>query len=333
MKKIRLTTTLYAIVFAMSLFAQYDDMYFIPQKKEKKESVIEQKDKENYNYDNQEIVYSDNQRDVDEYNRRLKSSEEIYNSSDADSSEIDEVSTEEYEYSKRILRFATPSVGIPVSSPLYWDLRYGPNSIYWDIYDDGVYAYVYPSTWNNWYYGWGWSSYYPYWGWRDPWHYGWYDPWYYGYNPYYPHYYYPHYGHHHPHWGPPGHHPGNNRPEYRPSTQYREKSSLARGNGNRTNSRTGIRTATTSRRNNSTPSRSQNHSSRNSINTNRSSAPTRSSYSQSNSYPSRSSSYNSSSSGYTGGSSRSSFSTPSRSSSSLGGFAQSRSGGGSRGRR
>lgn len=322
MKKLRWIIALCMTMMVMSVWAQYDDMYFTPKKKAKKETVKEQTIGESYSEDHAEVVYSDNQRNVDEYNRRYTSDVEAYDSTEVDN----EVPAEEYEYSKRILRFSTPSVGIPVSSPLYWDLCYGPASIYWDVYDDGVYAYVSPSTWNNWYYGWGWSSFYPYWGWRDPWHYGWYDPWYCGYGYYNP-YYYPYYGHHHhyPHYAPSHRPGGGGKPAYRPSTQYRERSSLARGDRN-TNNRSNRTTVTsrdnTQRRTSSTATRN------NSTSSNRNSTPVRSSSGRSSSTPTRSSSY-SSGSNYNSGSSRSTYSSPSYSSPSRsGGFSPSRGGGG-----
>ena len=127
----------------------------------------------------------------------------------------------DYEYAMRIIRFRNPRYAIPVSSPLYWDVVYGSAlwpSWDWNIYDDGMYAYVFPTT-SNWYY-WDYRMSYPFgWNaWGNPWmysyssywnchhgyHYGhvWYDPWF---NPYF-HDYNPgwHHGHHHgyyPHLG------------------------------------------------------------------------------------------------------------------------------------
>ena len=139
-------------------------------------------------------------------------------------------SDSDYEYAMRIIRFRNPRYAIPVSSPLYWDVVYGGAlwpSWDWNIYDDGIYAYVFPTT-SNWYYwdyrmsypfgwsAWGspWSYHYGchwghhwghHWGYYAGYHYGhmWYDPWF---NPYF-HDYYPgwHHSHHHhghyPHWG------------------------------------------------------------------------------------------------------------------------------------
>ena len=142
-----------------------------------------------------------------------------------------EGSDSDYEYAMRIVRFRNPRYAIPVSSPLYWDVVYGGAlwpSWDWNIYDDGMYAYVFPSS-SNWYYwdymmgyplGWStwhspWSYHYGYhWGHHYGWSFyghGWYDPWC---GPYYHGYHHGHhygyYGHHH------GHHHGvgSGRPGY-----------------------------------------------------------------------------------------------------------------------
>lgn len=124
-------------------------------------------------------------------------------------------SDSDYEYAMRIIRFRNPRYAIPVSSPLYWDVVYG-SALWptweWNIYDDGMYAYVFPTS-SNWYY-WDYVMSYPFgWSaWGSPWyahhgcHWGhhagwqfyghvWYDPWF---NPYFSHYH-PgwHHGHHH----------------------------------------------------------------------------------------------------------------------------------------
>lgn len=234
-----------ATVMALAVsagFAQVDDMYFIPQKEEpKKASTVVVTYEPQHAEDNgddvlppgEEPVYASGEvRDVDEYNRRG-----IWANDAAEDSLAGEDSTEvaargaldsgdDYECSKRILRFCTPTIGVAVSSPLYWDLCYGPNAIYWDVYDDGVYAYAFPSSWSTFYWGpyysWGWGwPYYSYWGWGGPWYAGWHDPWYWR----------PHW--HHPHWGHPGGgHPG--RPVARPSLTHRTRNSFTR-NGSRRN--------------------------------------------------------------------------------------------------
>ena len=139
-------------------------------------------------------------------------------------------SDSDYEYAMRIVRFRNPRYAIPASSPLYWDVVYGGAlwpSWDWNVYDDGMYAYVFPTS-SNWYYWdymmsypFGWS--YPYghhWGYYSGFHYGyhygyhyghvWYDPWhnpyFHGYNPgwYHGPHHGPHFGHY-PHYaGKPG---------------------------------------------------------------------------------------------------------------------------------
>lgn len=151
-----------------------------------------------------------NVRDVDEYNRRYDSSDNtftmendtlvIQEKDDADRGEWVngfDGSEDDYEYAMRIVRFRNPRFAIPISSPLYWDVVYGVNSWDWNVYDDGFYAYAFPTytnrLWWDWRFGsfgitwgfpyysgyWGWGGYYPaYWGGYWGHHHGWYDPWY-----------------------------------------------------------------------------------------------------------------------------------------------------------
>lgn len=314
-------------------YAQLDDMYFVPRKENKniqqqtatpRHGNVRETTDETYV---PATVYRQNDantRDVDEYNRRYRPDESVTSDSaavverdgDAGSGNDPRPSDGDYAYSKRILRFYTPTVGIPVSSPLYWDLCYGPNSIYWNVYDDGIYAYAFPSCWNDLYYGpyfswsWGWHPYYhSYWGWGHPWYGGWYDPW------------YGSHWHHYPHWGGP-HHPGggiggNRRPVARPSVRYRENSDLARGGSSRSTARNGLSNRTRTVRSN--------------VGTNRNTAaPTRSNNRTTTTRSRSMNNYNRS----TSQPSRSTFSNPGRSPMrSGGGFSPSRSGSVSRGRR
>ena len=187
-------------------------------------------------------------------------------------------SDSDYEYAMRIIRFRNPRYAIPVSSPLYWDVVYGGAlwpSWDWNVYDDGMYAYVFPTS-SNWHY-WDYMMSYPLgWSaWSDPWayhhgfhwghhwgnHYGWqyyghvwYDPWF---NPYF-HGYNPgwHHGHHHghyPHYGAvtPGWTGGsraypNDRTSAVASTRRDPQQSTASSRGASTASRTGS-TAASSR--------------------------------------------------------------------------------------
>lgn len=177
-------------------------------------------------------------------------------------------SDSDYEYAMRIVRFRNPRYAIPVSSPLYWDVVYG-NALWpsweWNIYDDGVYAYVFPTS-SNWYYWdymmsypYGWSHHwtYPYgyhyghhWNYHCGYHYGhmWYDPWYhphfYGYNPGWHHGYHHHHHGYHPGIGHAGWNGPKAYPNHRTATtaSTRRTSSDAVGSASRTDmssSRTG----------------------------------------------------------------------------------------------
>lgn len=190
-----------------------DDLYFIPPKKvEKKEETVEKKSVATTGYvaPGTPIVVKDvkgNVRDVDEYNRRY-TSRDNYFSMENDTLYIEEKpynergewvngfngSQSDYEYAMRIVRFQNPSYAIPVSSPLYWEIVYGSPSWEWNVFEDGFYAYVFPtfsnSLWWNW--RWNWN-----WGWGPSWHYGWHYP-YWGFGSHW-HHPYGHYGYHHLH--------------------------------------------------------------------------------------------------------------------------------------
>ncbi len=167
------------------------------------------------------------ERDVDEYNRRYSSdyTEEPVNDT-LYIEDVEEVTDDgewvngfsgtedDYEYATRLIRFRSPRVAVPVSSPLYWDIVYAWPVSDWNVYTDGFYAYAFPTVsnpawwswrmdpwhWNyswSWHGGWGFSF-----GWGSPWYDPWYAPWH-----YHSHYYH----HHHPHhgfgpaWGGGGH--------------------------------------------------------------------------------------------------------------------------------
>ncbi|RGN44125.1 MULTISPECIES: hypothetical protein [unclassified Bacteroides] len=216
-----------------------DDLYYTPKDKgtssedrktERTEEVKTTPEREGYVPAGAAFVVKDrkgNVRDVDEYNRRYDSSDNtftmendtlvIQEKDDADRGEWVngfDGSEDDYEYAMRIVRFRNPRFAIPISSPLYWDVVYGVNSWDWNVYDDGFYAYAFPTytnrLWWDWRFGsfgitwgfpyysgyWGWGGYYPgYWGGYWGHHHGWYDPW---------------YGH--GHWGRPSYY--DNRPSY-----------------------------------------------------------------------------------------------------------------------
>lgn len=217
-------------------FAQSsDDLYFIPKKKtEKKEVtgipakvVVEKVEAPTtvYASPGSTVVVKDvdgNLRDVDEYNRRYTSRDNTF-TMENDTLYIEEKpynergewvngfegSESDYEYAMRIVRFRNPRYAIPVSSPLYWEVVYTLPSWDWNVYDDGLYAYAFPTysnpLWWDWRYSysWGWSSpwYHNRWyysSWYGPhWHGSYWGGWHY---PYHRPYHYPHYHHHHPYY-------------------------------------------------------------------------------------------------------------------------------------
>lgn len=155
------------------------------------------------------VDYGSSRRSDDEYNRRY-SGQGAQAGGSGTSAQAGDYTEEEltdpqntepdYRYSRRILRFHSPNVVVSVSSPYYWDL----------VYDCGVYDYLYdyycydPFYWDwSWRAGWGFG-----WSWSWGWHYGW-NSWY---GPFWG-YHYPH--HHWNSWGygPGWHHGGAH---YRP---------------------------------------------------------------------------------------------------------------------
>lgn len=207
-----------------------DDIYFVPKKQKKNEKVEavkkETADSKLSSTDRKGVStvvvrdYTGRVRDIDEYNRRDFSAEKNDFSFENDTLYIDERAdsdlpghwvnefngtADDYEYAVRLIRFRDPAYAIPVGSPLYWDVVYGIGpfpSWDWNVYDDGMYAYVFPSytnsLWWNWRYDpwWRWNRWY---GYYDPYYYAWggywgdpYWGWHYGY--YHPHYYHPWYG-------------------------------------------------------------------------------------------------------------------------------------------
>ena len=177
MKKI-LSLMLLAAVGFMPATAQDDDVYFVPSKSSK----TSQKDRSNFSsqaeripveasntYDN---LYEMSDRDIDAYNRRYAVTDSI------DAADDYAEDNEEGTYTRRLVRFHSPTVGVYVSSP-YYDVVadyywYDPWFTPW--YYSPFYGPSYAWTWSPWAYDW-------YWGWG--WHTWWYDPWHY---------------HHHHHW-------------------------------------------------------------------------------------------------------------------------------------
>jgi hypothetical protein len=213
MKKIVLASLILACLPYLS-WAQSsdDDLYFIPKKKTENrvtttqtvDQVIPKNNNKNYSSNNAPVVVRDASgrvRDVDEYNRRYSSKDNNF-VMDNDTLYIEEKpygergewvngfegSQDDYEYAMRIVRFRNPFYAIPISSPLYWDVVYTLNSWDWNVYDDGFYAYAFPTFSNRLWWDWRWN--YPYGGglgmsynWYSPWYNNWYYPsWNYGWN-------------------------------------------------------------------------------------------------------------------------------------------------------
>ena len=183
MKKL-IVIAMLTLVLPLNVAAQ-DDLYFVPTKANVK------KTSENYGMP-KDTYYCGSSRDVDEYNRRLRSSVQPI---DGDSAANDVISfdavrgeypdslaaltEDDYKYTRKMSR---------------WDDDY--RNAYWYGYTDGRFDRWYgwstfydPWYYGSWYGGWydpwyaGWHSYYGWGGW-----YGWYDPWYYGWGGYYPYY-------------------------------------------------------------------------------------------------------------------------------------------------
>ncbi len=174
-----------------------DDLYFNPNKKTSgTQTVSTTTDTTTYNAPISTVVVKDvkgNVRDVDEYNRRYTSRDNNF-SMENDTLYIEEKplnergewvngfegSQADYEYTMRFIRFRNPRYAIPMSSPLYWEVISGALPSWdWNVYDDGLYAYIFPTYTNPLWWDWRWN-YSIGWGWYSPWYYSWYYPYYWG---------------------------------------------------------------------------------------------------------------------------------------------------------
>ena len=199
---------LMTLTVPIGMFAQSvdDDLYYTPDSKGGQALTTTPRQRSST------ATVNSNSIDVDSYNRQYSSNGDVYNSEKNDTLYIDDRANssgsnqmtdsitnrrdengrwvngftgnaDDYEYAMRIVRFHNPRYAVSISSPLYWDLVNGLNSWDWNVYDDGMYAYAFPTwtnnSWWNWRYGptgwWGYSSYY---GFGSPWSYGWYGDWY-----------------------------------------------------------------------------------------------------------------------------------------------------------
>ena len=150
-------------------FAQNDDLYFIPTVK--KQDTEKDKSKQTQEQESTSSYSNNEEWDVDAYNRRYATSPYINNDTvyiddeqDIESSDWDESESlldDNYTYSRRLLFFHAPTIGVLVSSPYYWDLCYT------SYYDTFYY-------WNDPFYIVGWH---PYPWFTFHWHTPWYDPW------------------------------------------------------------------------------------------------------------------------------------------------------------
>lgn len=289
MRRKVLASMLFAFLPWLAMAQSTDDLYYIP-KKEKKTEVSQKvgvvpKEVSNATVNempaNTAIVVKDvkgNVRDVDEYNRRYTSRDNTF-TYENDTLYIEEKpygergewvngfqgSDMDYEYAMRLVRFRNPRYAIPISSPLYWDVVYGALPSWdWNVYDDGMYAYVFPTYTNRLWWDWRWSSgfYGPGWGfsfsWHSPWYSSWYYPWYAGHwGGYWGGYWGHHHHHHYPYygWNSGWHRSGHT--DYRPGRyqSYNRGNSIA-GSGSSYTRRSQSSSAITSNRANTAAGRS-----------------------------------------------------------------------------
>jgi len=223
MKKFAFVSLMMLCLPFLAMAQSNDDLYFVPKKKTEKKvtsgspaKVVIETEKVPtavFAAPGSTVVVKDvegNVRDVDEYNRRYTSRDNTF-SMENDTLYIEEKpynergewvngfdgSQSDYEYAMRIVRFRNPRYAIPVSSPLYWEVVYALPSWEWNVYDDGLYAYAFPTYTNPLW--WDWRFSYS-WGWHSSWYYSsWYGPGYYwgGWPYYHRHYHHPHHHHHH----------------------------------------------------------------------------------------------------------------------------------------
>ena len=194
MKKKALLISSLFIAFSMSMFAQYDDIYYNPRKAN--ETRITTSNEET-------VVISNNVRDVDTYNRQAPANRPNQTSN---------VEQDDFEYTKRITRFHNPEA-VTINNPeyvyIYNDTPSEPNPTInirvtqrWNPWDYSYFTrYYYPSyhwSWDS-NYGWGYTynTYYPFYStYPSSFYYGYYSP---GYGYYgYGYYGYPSYYHHKP---------------------------------------------------------------------------------------------------------------------------------------
>ena len=234
MRKFVLATLFVLCLPFMAMSQVADDLYFVPSEKKVKEvkevTVVQKKEPKatvRTTPKRENVVQrkkSNKMRSIDEYNRRYNSRDYDYDDDDRyeydddrydyddddDRYEYDddryerghwvngfEGSRSDYEYAMRIIRFRSPRFAISISSPLYWDVVYSLPSWEWNVYNDGFYAYAFPTFSNRLWWDWRWNF-----GWHSSWYCSsWYRPSFYCggfWGPHYP--YYGYYPHHYPHY-------------------------------------------------------------------------------------------------------------------------------------
>ncbi len=152
----QLVVLLISLVCPLFVSAQ-DDMYFVPSKKGGADSYSSS----THTVPSTVTYGRQNERDVDEYNRRGSSTEY------EDTMAAEYAAADDYSCTERIIRFHSPSVGIYISSPYYWDYYYDD----WWWYRSSFYG------WGGWW-SWGYPyspyyAFYPYYGWGGYYDYYW----------------------------------------------------------------------------------------------------------------------------------------------------------------
>ncbi len=175
---------------AASIFAQ-DEVYYIPSKEVRQIKTTDGAVVSRATPVATKAMHYQETRDVDDYNRRTTVSyDSTYDYADTLTTVESTFDDTEVAYccTKKVMRFHSPSVGVIVTSPYYWEVCYGD---VWDVYYDTWawtcpsfvwWSYAYdPWHYNRWYYRTCWDFT---WGWYDPWYshayWGWSRPIYWG---------------------------------------------------------------------------------------------------------------------------------------------------------
>lgn len=229
MKKIVLLLVFIGCLPLITLAQTEDDLYYVPSKVVKSsttQTVVKQKPVTRTSSVNVNQYENNNSRNVDDYNRRynventsngyskdvnsngdvndtlyVKENKSKRNASDLNGKWVNGFngSEDDYEYATRMIRFRNPRYAICISSPYYWDVVNTIDTWNWNVYDDGLYAYIFPTFSNPLWWNWSYNSY----GWGIGWNYGWgYPGWRYGGwgSPYYSMWSNPYY-YNGPYWG------------------------------------------------------------------------------------------------------------------------------------